>query len=66
MVVATESIWDAFAEELVIEHDDATVYGDYEQQQVLHRGTVRVLPNGWVAIPTGRLLSPDAVHHIDP
>jgi hypothetical protein len=66
MVVSTESVWDRISDELVIEHDDATVYGDFEQEQVLHRGTVRVLHNGWVALPTGRLLSPEAVHHIDP
>ena len=49
-----------------IDFEDATVYGDFEQEQVLHRGEIRVLPNGWVALPTDRLLSPGAVHHIDP
>ncbi|WP_255150909.1 hypothetical protein [Halorarius halobius] len=65
MVVSTESVWDAVADEFAIEYENATVYGDFEQEQLLHEGAVRVLPNGWVALPTGRLLSPDAVHHID-
>ncbi|WP_345780881.1 hypothetical protein [Halalkaliarchaeum sp. AArc-CO] len=32
---------------------------------LLHEGDVRLLANGWVELPTGRLLSPEAVHHID-
>ena len=70
MVITTTSVWDEIADEiadgLVIEYEDATVYGDFDQEQVLHRGAVRMLPNSWVALPTGRLLSPEAVHHIDP
>ncbi|WP_424003663.1 hypothetical protein ACOZ4I_05050 [Haloarcula salina] len=70
MVISTASVWDEIADELadgtVIEYEDATVYGDFEQDQILHQGAVRVLPNGWIALPTGRLLSPEAVHHIDP
>ncbi len=70
MVLSTNSIWDEVAgdisDKLVIEYEDATVYGDFEQEQTLHRGKVRILPNGWVALPTDRLLSPEAVHHIDP
>ena len=70
MVISTSSVWDEVADELaeepVIEYEDATVYGDFAQEQVLHQGSIRLLPNGWVALPTGRLLSPDAVHHIDP
>ncbi|KAB1197588.1 MULTISPECIES: hypothetical protein [Haloferax] len=45
--------------------DDAVVYGDAEMETVLHEGPVRVLPNGWVEVPSGRLISPSAVHHID-
>ena len=57
---------DELPDQLFVDYDNATVYGDLEQEQVLHRGEVRVLPNGWVALPTDRLLSPEAVHHIDP
>jgi len=70
MVISTKSVWDEVAEELsdgsVIEYENATIYGDFEQDQILHQGSIRILPNGWVALPTGRLLSPEAVHHIDP
>ena len=70
MVISTSSVWDEVADELaenqIIEYEDATVYGDFEQEQVLHQGSIRILPNSWIALPTGRLLSPEAVHHIDP
>jgi len=70
MVISTTSVWDEVADELsdrsVIEYEDATVYGDFEGERVLHEGAVRILPNGWIALPTGRLLSPEAAHHVDP
>ncbi|WP_198665738.1 MULTISPECIES: hypothetical protein [Haloprofundus] len=47
------------------EYRDAVVYGDFEQETVLHEGRIRVLATGWVELPSGRLLSPKAVHHID-
>lgn len=50
----------------VIKHKDATVYDDLEREQVLHQGSIRILPNSGIALPTGRLLSPEAVHHLDP
>jgi len=44
MVISTTSAWEEVAEELtghsVIEYEDATVYGDFEQEQILHRGSV--------------------------
>ena len=66
MVISTKSVWSEVAAEQVIEYEDATVYGNFEQERVLHRGEIRLLPNGWVVLPTGRLFSPEAVHHIDP
>lgn len=70
VVISTTSVWDELADEVrdgsIIEYEDATVYGDLEQEQILHQGKVRILPNSWVALPTGRLISPEAVHHIDP
>ena len=42
MVIAPDEIPDQY----LIDYEDATVYGDFEQEQVLHRGEVRVLPNG--------------------
>jgi hypothetical protein len=70
MVISTTSVWeevaDEFTSESVMEYEQATVYGDFAQERVLHQGRIRLLPNGWIALPTGRLISPDAVHHIDP
>lgn len=56
---------DELPDQLLVDYENATVYGDFEQDEV-SQGKVRVLPNGWVALPTHRLLSPEAVHHIDP
>lgn len=59
------SVWDALEPLLVDEYDHAVVYADVASETVLHEGAVSVRPNGWVELPTGRLLSPEAVHHID-
>lgn len=48
------------------EYDEAVVYGDLDEETVLHRGPVVVRANGWVELPGDRLLSPGAVHHVDP
>jgi hypothetical protein len=66
MVVSTHSVWDEVAETFVTEYDDAVVYGGPDPDSVLHEGAARLLANGWVALPSGRLLSPSAVHHVDP
>ena len=65
MVLSTNSVWDEVADTFEQEYTNSVVYGDFEQETVLHEGDVRLLANGWVALPTGRLLSPEAVHHID-
>lgn len=65
MVVSTEPVWDELPDYFVREYENAIVYADFEQETVLHEDGVRLLANGWVELPTGRLLSPDAVHHID-
>jgi len=66
MVISTDPAWSEISDQFVTTYSNAVVYGDYDGETVLHEGEVRVLANGWVEIPTGRLLSPDAVHHIDP
>lgn len=65
MVVAPESVWELFEDAFVQEYEHAVVYADFDRETVLHEGEVRVLANGWVKLPTGRLLSPESVHHID-
>ena len=62
----TSSILDWGDDYFIKEYRNATVYGDRDAEDVLHEGEVRVLANGWVELPTGRLISPDAVHHVDP
>ena len=56
---------DELPDQVLADYENATVYGDFEQDEV-SQGKVRVLPNGWVALPTNRLLSLEAIHHIDP
>lgn len=65
MVISSEPVWGDAVDYFVQECPNAVVYGDMEQETVLHEGDVRILANGWVELSTGRLLSPDAVHHID-
>lgn len=65
MVLSTESAWGEIADEFVRKYPNAVVFADREQETVLHEGPVRLLMNGWVELPSGRLLSPEAVHHID-
>lgn len=65
MVVSTDPAWEVIVERFEIEYGDAVVYADREGETVLHEGALRVLANGWVELPSGRLLSPEAVHHVD-
>lgn len=69
MVYSARSAWDLAADEvsdrLVMTYEEAVVYADEAGESVLHEGPVRILPNGWVQLPTGRLLSPSSVHHVD-
>lgn len=62
---STDPAWGDIDEAFAREYRDAVVYADFEQETVLHEGAVRLLANGWVELPSGRLLSPDAVHHVD-
>jgi hypothetical protein len=65
VVVSSEPVWGELVEDFTREYQNAVVYADMDQETVLHEGAVRLLATGWVELPTGRLLSPDAVHHID-
>lgn len=70
MVISTESPIDLseldVSSAFVRTYEETLVYGDRAGETVLHEGPARVLANGWVELPSGRTLSPDAVHHIDP
>lgn len=60
-----DALKDAFREFFEHEYDEVVLYADREGQTVLHEGSVRMRGDGWLELPTGRLLSPEAVHHID-
>lgn len=64
MVISPETLWNELTALLAEERRDAVVYAD-AGETVLHRGDVRVLANGWVELPSGRLISPQTVHHIE-
>lgn len=65
MVVSRDSVWDALIDSVERVYDNAIVYGDMEGDTVLHEGPVRIMGNGWVELPDDRLISPEAVHHVD-
>lgn len=65
LYITRKSLWEVLGDLFEREYENAVVYGDEEKETVLHEGAVRVLPNGWVEVPPDRLLSPEAVHHID-
>jgi hypothetical protein len=65
MVVSTHSVWDEIVDVFEQEYGEVVVYGDADREAVLHEGPARLLGNGWVELPDGRLLSPHAVHHVD-
>ncbi|WP_338727915.1 hypothetical protein [Haladaptatus sp. DJG-WS-42] len=65
MVISPESLADEFATIFEDNYDDVVIYGDEEKSTILHEGPARIRANGWVEVPSGRLLSPNAVHHID-
>jgi hypothetical protein len=65
MVVSSRPAWDDLAELFAPEYQQAVVYADFEQETILHEGAILILPSGWVELPSGRLLSPEAIHHID-
>jgi len=62
MVISTNSLFDEY---FVRDYDNVVIYEGSEQDTVIHEGEARLLANGWVELPTGRLLSPNTVHHID-
>lgn len=65
MVVSPDSVWETLVDLFENQYRNAVVYADFEQETILYEGELRVLANGWVELPSGRLLSPEAVHHID-
>ena len=65
MLAPADAIVDALRTIFEDERDSVVVYADPDGETVLHEGPATVRANGWVELPSGRLLSPAAVHHID-
>ena len=66
MIVPAEPLLDALSDLFEDDYEEVVVYGDADGETVLHEGPAKVRANGWVELPSGRLLSPQAVHHVDP
>lgn len=60
-----DALRDAFREFFEHRYDDVVVYADRDSETVLYEGPIRMRGDGWLELPSGRLVSPDAVHHID-
>jgi hypothetical protein len=65
MLATAGAMADVFREFFEDDHERVVVYADPDGETVLHEGAATVRANGWVELPSGRLLSPSAVHHID-
>jgi len=65
MLAPADAVVDALRTVFEDRHDSIVVYADSDGETVLHEGPATVRANGWVELPSGRLLSPSAVHHID-
>ncbi|PSP49582.1 hypothetical protein BRC75_03230 [Halobacteriales archaeon QH_7_69_31] len=63
MLAPAEAVADALRTE--DRRDSVVVYADPDGETVLHQGPATIRANGWVELPSGRLLSPSAVHHFD-
>ena len=65
MLAPADAIVDALRTIFEDERDSVVVYADAAGEMVLHEGPATVRANGWIELPSGRLLSPAAVHHVD-
>jgi hypothetical protein len=66
MVFPADPLGEALSDILEGDFEEVVVYGDPDGETVLHEGPARIRANGWVELSSGRLLSPAAVHHVDP
>jgi hypothetical protein len=65
MLAPAKAVVDALRTVFEDRRDSVVVYADADGGTVLHEGAATVRANGWVELPSGRLLSPSAVHHLD-
>lgn len=65
MLVPYETVKNALKNLFENRYDKAIVYEDTDKETVIHEGPIKIRADGWIELPTGRLLSPESVHHID-
>ncbi|WP_178915362.1 hypothetical protein [Natronomonas gomsonensis] len=66
MIAPAEAVREALLDVFEERYEGVVVYADADDgETVLHEGSVRIKANGWLELPSGRLLSPEAVHHVD-
>ena len=65
MLAPAETVVDALRTVFEDRRDSAVVYADPDGETVLQEGPATLRANGWVELPSGRLLSPSALHHVD-
>jgi len=65
MIAPAEALREALSDVFEERYDSAVVYADTDGETILHEGPVRIKANGWLELPSGRLLSPESVHHVD-
>jgi prophage tail gpP-like protein len=65
VLAPAETVVDALRTVFEDRRDSVVVYADPDGETVLHEGPATVRANGWIELPSGRLLSPSAVHHVD-
>ncbi|WP_336135165.1 hypothetical protein [Natronomonas amylolytica] len=65
MFAPAEPFAEALRDFLQTTLEDAVIYGE-DGETVIHEGPATIKPDGWVELPDGRLISPGAIHHIEP
>jgi hypothetical protein len=65
MLAPAEAVADALRTVFEDRRDSVVVYADPDGETVIHEGPATFRATGWVELPSGRLLSPSAVHHVD-
>ena len=56
MVISDEPVWGEGVKDSVQEYENAVVYGDMDQESVIHEGEIPILANGWVRNSNGPTL----------
>lgn len=61
----SQAVSDRLLRLFALEYDYAAVYDGPRDADVVYEGRVAVLPNGWVELGDGTLVSPETVRRIE-